>query len=86
MNGIIRGRIVMQATITEGDAPQPEAVLAHPLDIGSPAVPQPVLDASQEPAEEAALDEAVATEEPDAAAIGAPKEAVAEEDEEDEDR
>ena len=86
-DGTIEGLVVMQAVgTTEGAAPEPEAVLAHPLDIGSPAAPQPVLDASQEPAEEAELDAAVAMAEPDVAADGAPMEAIAEEAEEDEDR
>lgn len=47
---------------TEDYAPHQEVVLAHPLDIGSPANPQPVLDASQEPVEEA--DEATDMDEP----------------------
>ena len=77
----------MQALIsTEDDAPPQEAVLAHPLDIGSPANPQPILDASQEPVEEA--DEATNMDEaklaPEAgsspAADAVPVEEVAEED------
>ena len=94
-NRIIDGHESVQTVgDTEAEAPQQEAVLNHPLDIGSPAALQPVLDASQEPAEEAGLDESAVVEEPDVApeaapdqtADGALMEAAAEEDEEDEDR
>ena len=79
---------------TEGHAAHQEAVLDHPLDIGSPAVVQPVLAMSQEPVEEIKLDIRLDTVEPDPVLGTAPDEAGdtvpveldAEEDEEDEDR